>query len=175
VLAEELPPVRVIVTRYLAPSPASTVKVGKRVGEWMYELFITTRDADGFLCEDVVNLYHGRGAFETIFAEEDLEDDPDRWCSYTQCGKAALADRVEVGSAISVSPSDTPCRGRSCARWSGLPCKNALHDCARLSSPQRPTAPGNEPETVVEANCRPVLFLCTMKSHSAVRPGRPSG
>ena len=96
-LAEELPPVRVIVTRYLAPSPDSTVKVGKRVGEWIYELFITTRDADGFLCEDVVNLYHGRGAFETIFAEEDLEDDPDRWCSYTECGKAALADRVSVG------------------------------------------------------------------------------
>lgn len=87
VLAEELPPVRVIVTRYLAPSPDSTVKVGKRVGEWIYELFITTRDADGFLCEDVVNLYHGRGAFETIFAEEDLEDDPDRWCSYTECGQ----------------------------------------------------------------------------------------
>jgi hypothetical protein len=157
VLAEELPPVRVMVTRYLAPSADSTVKVGKRVGEWMYELFMTTRDADGFLCEDVVNLYHGRGAFVTIFAEEDLED------------------RVEVGSAISVSPSDTPCRGRSCARWSGLPCKNALHDCARLSSPQRPTASGNEPETVVKANCWPVLFLCTMKSHCAVRPGRPSG
>ncbi len=51
------------------------------------KLFITTRDADGFLCEDVVNLYHGRGAFETIFAEEDLEDDPDRWCSYTECGQ----------------------------------------------------------------------------------------
>jgi hypothetical protein len=86
-LGEELPSVRVIVTRSLAPSPDSTVKVGKRVGEWIYELFITTLDAEGLLIEDVVNLYHGRGAFETIFAEEDLEDDPDRWCSYTECGQ----------------------------------------------------------------------------------------
>lgn len=63
------------------------MKVGKRVGEWIYELFITTLDTEGLLVEDVVNLYHGRGAFETVFAEEDLEDDPDRWCSYTECGQ----------------------------------------------------------------------------------------
>jgi hypothetical protein len=87
VLAEELPSVRVIVTRYLASSPDSPVKVGKRVGEWIYELFVTTLDAESFLVEDVVDLYHGRGAFETVFAEEDLEDDPDRWCSYTECGQ----------------------------------------------------------------------------------------
>ncbi|GHO81861.1 hypothetical protein KSD_96320 [Ktedonobacter sp. SOSP1-85] len=72
---------------YLASSPDPAVKVGKRVGAWIYELFITTLDADGLLVEDVVDLYHGRGAFETIFAEEDLEDDPDRWCSYTECGQ----------------------------------------------------------------------------------------
>jgi len=98
VLGEALPPVRVIVTRSLASSPDATVKVGKRVGEWIYELFITTLDAEGFLVEDVVDLYHGRGAFETVFAEEDLEDDPDRWCSYTECGKATLADHVPTVS-----------------------------------------------------------------------------
>ncbi|GHO57108.1 hypothetical protein [Ktedonobacter robiniae] len=77
-LGEGLPSARIIVTRYLAPSPDCTVKVGKRVGEWIYELFITTLAVESFLVQDVVELYHGRGAFETIFAEEDLEGDPDR-------------------------------------------------------------------------------------------------
>ena len=36
--------------------------MGKRVGEWVYELFITTLDAEGFLVEDVLDLSHGRGA-----------------------------------------------------------------------------------------------------------------
>lgn len=58
VLGEGLPAVRVIVTRYLAPSPDLTVKVGKHVREWIYELFITTLEAESFLVEDIVNLYH---------------------------------------------------------------------------------------------------------------------
>src|SRR5579859_299531 len=29
---------------------------------WVYEIFITTLPADGFLVEDVLDLYHGRGA-----------------------------------------------------------------------------------------------------------------
>ena len=61
--------------------------MGKRVGEWVYELFITTLDAEGFLVEDVLDLYHGRGAFEAVLADEDVEEDPDRWCSYTECGQ----------------------------------------------------------------------------------------
>ena len=36
--------------------------MGKRVGEWVYELFITMLDAEGFLVQDVLDLYHGRGA-----------------------------------------------------------------------------------------------------------------
>jgi hypothetical protein len=61
-LDEGLPAVRVIVARHPAPSSAKLVKVGKRVGEWVYELFFTTLDADGFLAEDILDLYHGRGA-----------------------------------------------------------------------------------------------------------------
>jgi hypothetical protein len=34
-----------------------------------------------------VDLYHGRGAFEGVLADEDVEEDPDRWCSYTECGQ----------------------------------------------------------------------------------------
>src|SRR6266571_657398 len=83
----DLPPVRVMVVRHAAPPPGKDIAVGKRVGEWVYELFITTLDADGFLVEDVLDLYHGRGAFEVVLADEDVEEDPDRWCSYTECGQ----------------------------------------------------------------------------------------
>jgi hypothetical protein len=68
-LGEGLPHVRVIVARHSAPPPGKDVKVGKHVGEWVYELFMTTLDADGFLVEDVLDLYHGRGAFEAVLAD----------------------------------------------------------------------------------------------------------
>jgi hypothetical protein len=86
-LGEDLSRVRVIVARHPAPPPGKNIPVGKRVGEWVYELFITTLGADGFLVEDVLDLYHGRGAFEAVLADEDVEEDPDRWCSYTECGQ----------------------------------------------------------------------------------------
>jgi hypothetical protein len=86
-LEESLPPARVIVARHRAPEPGKTVTVGKRIDEWVYELFITTLPIDGFLVEDVLDLYHGRGAFEAVLADEDIEEDPDRWCSYTECGQ----------------------------------------------------------------------------------------
>jgi hypothetical protein len=86
-LGEGLSHVRVIVARHSAPPPGKDIPVGKRVGEWVYELFVTTLDADGFLVEDVLDLYHGRGAFEAVLADEDVEEDPDRWCSYTECGQ----------------------------------------------------------------------------------------
>lgn len=86
-LDEELSPVRVMVARHPAPPVGQHIPVGKRVGEWVYELFITMLDADGFLVEDVLDLYQGRGAFEAVLADEDVEEDPDRWCSYTECGQ----------------------------------------------------------------------------------------
>jgi hypothetical protein len=79
--------VRVIVARHAAPPPGKKITVGKRVGEWVYELFITTLPVDGFLVEDALDLYHGRGAFEAVLSDEDVEEDPDRWCSYTECGQ----------------------------------------------------------------------------------------
>lgn len=61
--------------------------VGKRIDEWVYELFLTNLEADGFLAEDVLDLYHGRGAFEAVLADEDIEEDPDRWCSHIEGGQ----------------------------------------------------------------------------------------
>src|SRR5205814_10064293 len=49
--------------------------------------FITTLPVEGFLVEDALDLYHGRGAFEAVLSDEDVEEDPDRWCSYTECGQ----------------------------------------------------------------------------------------
>src|SRR5713101_7224248 len=86
-LGEGLPHIRVIVARHPAPPPGKSVAVGKRIDEWVYELFLTDLDADGFLTEDVLDLYHGRGAFEAVLTDEDIEVDPDRWCSYTECGQ----------------------------------------------------------------------------------------
>lgn len=53
---------RVIVARHPLPAPGKRVSVGKCIGEWVYELFITTLPTDGFLVEEVLDLYHGRGA-----------------------------------------------------------------------------------------------------------------
>jgi hypothetical protein len=78
---------RVIVARHHLPAPSKRVSVGKCIGQWVYELFITTLPIDGFLVEEVLDLYHGRGAFEAVLADEDVEEDPDRWCSYTECGQ----------------------------------------------------------------------------------------
>ena len=86
-LDEGLPQVRVIVARHAAPPPGKKVRVDKRVGEWVYELFITTLPVEGFLVEDALDLYHGRGAFEAVLADEEVEEDPDRWCSYTERGQ----------------------------------------------------------------------------------------
>jgi len=86
-MGEGLPQARVIVTRHPAPESGKLVRVGKRIEGWVYELFITTLGADGFLVEDILDLYHGRGAFEAVLADEDIEENPDRWCSYTECGQ----------------------------------------------------------------------------------------
>jgi hypothetical protein len=82
---DQLRSTRVILTRHAwAGQPVS---VGKLVGTWVYELFLTTLPADGFLATDVLDLYHGRGAFEGTLADEDIEGDPDRWCSHSPAGQ----------------------------------------------------------------------------------------
>jgi hypothetical protein len=57
-MGDGLPAARVIVARHHAPAPGKPVTVGKRIGEWVYELFITTLGEDRFLVEDVLDLYH---------------------------------------------------------------------------------------------------------------------
>lgn len=78
--------VRLLLTRR-AWKRGEPISVGKVVGDWVYEQFVTTLPAEGFLATDVLDLYQGRGAFEGTLADEDQEGDPDRWCSLTPCGQ----------------------------------------------------------------------------------------
>jgi len=103
---------RVVIARRAAPPPPQTVTVGKRVGDVVYELFFTTTEDDAFLVQDIVGLYYGRGAFEGVLADEDVEQDPDRWCSYTPYGQELwqIASqwiwnvRLVLGSTLQTAP-----------------------------------------------------------------------
>lgn len=78
-------PVRVIVATH--PTTTSEARIGTTRGESVYELFYTSLPVGAFTASDVVALYLHRGAFETVLADEDQEQDPDRWCSHTPCGQ----------------------------------------------------------------------------------------
>jgi len=107
------PRTRVIV----AAHPASDVpaKVGSTRGESVYELFYTALPREAFTPADVVALYLHRGAFETVLADEDKEQAPDRWCSHTPWGQEfwlILAQwiwniRLELGHTLHPTPLRT--------------------------------------------------------------------
>lgn len=68
---------RVIVATHQASATAA--KIGVTRDERVYELFFTALPTSAFTAADVVALYLHRGAFETVLADEDQEQDPDRW------------------------------------------------------------------------------------------------
>jgi hypothetical protein len=76
---------RVVVATHQASSTKSRIGV-TRAGV-VYELFLTDLPQQAFTAADVVALYLHRGAFENALAEEDLEQDPDRWCSHAAWGQ----------------------------------------------------------------------------------------
>ena len=53
----------------------------------VYEQFFTAVPQGGFTPADVLDLYLHRGSFEIVLADEDAEQDPDRWVSHTPCGQ----------------------------------------------------------------------------------------
>lgn len=104
---------RVIVATHPAstsPSPIGTTRAGM-----VYELFFTALPQDAFTPADVVDLYLHRGAFETVLADEDNEQDPDRWCSHTACGQETWQIisqwvwdlRLELGHRLHPTPMRT--------------------------------------------------------------------
>lgn len=78
----------------------------------VYELFFTNLPQQGFTASDVVELYLHRGAFESVLAEEDREQEPDRWCSHAAWGQEAWQVvsqwvwnlRLELGHQLEPTP-----------------------------------------------------------------------
>lgn len=78
---------RVVVATHAASQKKS--RVGLTRAGVVYELFFTNLLQQAFTAADVVALYLHRGAFEPTLADEDQEQDPDRWCSHAPCGQEA--------------------------------------------------------------------------------------
>src|SRR5437588_7441408 len=71
-----------------------------------------------------------------VLADEDIEEDPDRWCSYSECGQELWQIACQWVWNLRLSPSDRRCRASSCARSSGpLPKKLLLS--SSLKNPHR--------------------------------------
>jgi hypothetical protein len=85
---------RLIVATHQAESAKS--RIGATRAGVVYELFLTKLPQSAFTASDVVELYLHRGAFENALADEDQEQDPDRWVSQTAMGKARMANRVSM-------------------------------------------------------------------------------
>jgi hypothetical protein len=79
------PEVRLVVATHDATGSSPTVGV-ERDGT-VYELFVSTLPSPAFTASDVLDLYLHRGSFETVLADEDEEQDSDRWYSHTPCGQ----------------------------------------------------------------------------------------
>jgi hypothetical protein len=79
------PCVRVVIATH--PATDDPPKVGQQRNGVVYELFVSTVLAPAMTTNDLLDLYLHRGSFETVLADEDGEQDPDRWCSHTSCGQ----------------------------------------------------------------------------------------
>jgi hypothetical protein len=84
-----LTPTGPVVRMLLATHPAGSSRpsIGKVKKGTVYEQFFTTLPSPAFTPADVLDLYLHRGSFETVLADEDDEQDPDRWVSRTPWGQ----------------------------------------------------------------------------------------
>jgi hypothetical protein len=101
------PEVRLVVATHAGTS--SDPAVGVERDGMVYELFVSTLPSPAFTASDVLDLYLHRGSFETVLADEDKEQDADRWYSHTPCGQEfaqilaqwAWNVRLELGQQLS--------------------------------------------------------------------------
>jgi hypothetical protein len=104
---------RVVVATHPAASKKS--RIGQTRKGVVYELFFTQLPQEGFTASDVVALYLHRGAFEPVLADEDQEQDTDRWCSHAPAGQEAWQlvcqwswnVRLELGHQLELTPLRT--------------------------------------------------------------------
>lgn len=107
------PRLRLVVATH--PATSSPPSVGVQREGVVYELFVSTLPFPAFTAKDVLDLYLHRGSFETVLADEDSEQDPDRWCSHAACGQEfwqILSQwmwnlRLELGQHLSSTPMQT--------------------------------------------------------------------
>jgi hypothetical protein len=110
---------RVVVATHTEGSKKS--RVGLSRAGLVYELFFTNLPQRAFTAADVVELYLHRGAFEPALADEDQEQDPDRWCSHTPCGQECWQIvspgvwnlRLELGHHLEPTPMRTTAFARA--------------------------------------------------------------
>lgn len=69
------------------PASSTSPSIGVERAGLVYELFVATLPSPAFTAKDVLDLYLHRGSFETVLADEDTEQEPDRWCSRTPWGQ----------------------------------------------------------------------------------------
>jgi hypothetical protein len=79
------PALRLLVATH--PASSTPPSIGVQRDDQVYELFVTTIVSPAFTPSDVLDLYLHRGSFETVLADEDAEQDPDRWCSHMPGGQ----------------------------------------------------------------------------------------
>jgi hypothetical protein len=103
---------RVVVATHPAQQNGKKKTVGVTRAGVVYELFFTNLPQQAFTASDVVELYLHRGAFESVLADEDTEQDPDRWCSHAAWGQQAWQVmsqwvwniRLELGHQLEPTP-----------------------------------------------------------------------
>ena len=113
---------RVVVATH--PTNARKSRIGVTRAGVVYELFFTNLPQSAFTAADVVALYLHRGAFEPILADEDQEQDPDRWCSHSPSGQEAWQIinqwlwnlRLEMGHQLHPDPLRTTEFAPACPR-----------------------------------------------------------
>src|SRR6266702_4678097 len=104
---------RVVVATH--PAGETKSRIGHTRNGVVYELFFTHLPQKAFTASDVVALYLHRGAFEPVLADEDQEQDPDRWCSHAPAGQEAWQIisqwvwnlRLELGHGLEPTPMRT--------------------------------------------------------------------
>ena len=78
------------------PAGSSRPPVGKVKEGTVYEQFFTPLPFPAFTPADVLDLSLHRGSFETVLADEDREQDPDRWVSRTLVQTGVLANSLSM-------------------------------------------------------------------------------
>ncbi|MFL5661939.1 MAG: hypothetical protein ACJ8BW_11395 [Ktedonobacteraceae bacterium] len=147
-LAAAGPTVHLIVATH--PATESAPAIGVERDGTVYELFVSTLPLPAFTASDVLDLYLHRGSFETVLADEDDEQDSDRWYSHTSCGQEfaqILAQwiwnlRLELGQALSPSELRTTEFAPARAVEPGKPCELAEPPEYSALSTQAPVAYG---------------------------------